>query len=79
MERKGELESAEGDYDKVIELNPQSAGAYAGRGILRLSQKKDAEAQADFDQCLKLNPAMKDSLNRRIEYAKYQRDKKNDD
>jgi len=33
-------------------------------------------AQADFDQCLKLNPAMKESLSRRIEYARRQRDKK---
>jgi len=37
---------------------------------------KDAEAQADFDQCLKLSPSMKESLNRRIEYVKYHRKQK---
>jgi hypothetical protein len=61
---------------RKIELNPQSAEAYAGRGILRLPQQRDAEAQADFDQCLKLDPTVKESLNRKIEYVKYHRDRK---
>lgn len=52
------------------------ADAYADRGLARLSQNLDDEAQKDFDKYLELNKDMKDVLEKRIKYAKYQRDKK---
>jgi hypothetical protein len=52
-------------------LNPKFADGYYARGLAHQTLGKNAESVADYDKCL-----MKESLNRRIEYAKYQRDKK---
>jgi hypothetical protein len=32
------------------------------RGLLKLRVGREAEAQADFDQCLRLKPVLKESL-----------------
>jgi len=56
---------------KAITQRPTSTGTLCACALLSF-----ALAQADFDQCLKLKPAMKESLKQRIEYARYQRDKK---
>ncbi|HEX8887691.1 MAG TPA: tetratricopeptide repeat protein, partial [Pyrinomonadaceae bacterium] len=46
-------------YSKALEINPQYAEAYGNRGLTRLLQGKDAEAQKDFDKCFKLNSSLK--------------------
>ena len=42
--------------------NPQYADAWAMRGLLKLRLGQEAAAQEDFGQCLRLNPALKSSL-----------------
>jgi tetratricopeptide (TPR) repeat protein len=75
-QNSGNTDGAIADFSKVIEINPRYAEAYADRGLARLGQGLDSEAQKDFDEYLELNSSMKNSLEQRIKYAKYQRDKK---
>jgi hypothetical protein len=42
---KGDLERAIIDFGQVIALDPKLAVAYTNRGLARLLQGKDAEAQ----------------------------------
>lgn len=50
----GELDRAIADYDRVIELNPQSRTAYGCRGVV-YAQKGDYDrAIADYDQVIRL-------------------------
>jgi tetratricopeptide (TPR) repeat protein len=72
-ETAGDADGAIADFSKALDINPQYAEAYAGRGLIRLAQGLDAEAQKDFDRYLELNKEMKDSLEQRIKYVKYQR------
>lgn len=53
-------------------MQPQSADAYAQRGLMRLLQNRAAEAQPDFDHCLELNPKLRSSLEQKIAEAKRQ-------
>ncbi|HYG80864.1 MAG TPA: tetratricopeptide repeat protein, partial [Pyrinomonadaceae bacterium] len=73
---QGEAAKAVDDFSKAIDINPQYAEAYADRGLARLSLGQDSEAQKDFDRYLELNKEMKDSLEQRIKYVRYYRDKK---
>ena len=57
----GDLSGAIADFDKAIELNP-NARANGDRGITRLVQGKDAEAQQDFARCFDLDPGMRTAL-----------------
>jgi tetratricopeptide (TPR) repeat protein len=72
---KGEWARAEADLTQYLSLKtehaPEHASAYAWRGIVRLRLLRDAEAQADFDRCFKLNPKLRDSLAQLIEAAKH--------
>jgi Flp pilus assembly protein TadD len=47
------------DANKALALNPHPAGAYETRGLARLNRGKDAEAEADFKQCLELAAGFK--------------------
>jgi len=51
-------------------LNPQFAEAYANRGLALLRQGKQAEAERDFEQSLKVMPALKASLEMHIKRVK---------
>ena len=44
------------DFNQSIEINPNYALAYADRGILQWALAHTAEAIADFQKCLTLNP-----------------------
>jgi len=53
----GDSLRAVADYNRAIELNPTSADALVGRGLLR-SQAGDLDAAlVDFDQAIKIDPA----------------------
>ena len=52
-------DGAVADFSKVIEINPQHAEPYADRGLARLGQVLDSEAQKDFDKYLELTSGMK--------------------
>jgi tetratricopeptide (TPR) repeat protein len=68
--RKGEIEGAIVDFDRALELSPELMVGYMNRGLARLLQGKDAEAQKDFEQCLALTPGIKAELEERIALAK---------
>ncbi|NOT62829.1 MAG: hypothetical protein HOP19_21685, partial [Acidobacteria bacterium] len=44
--------------------------AYCTRGVMRLRQGHAPEAQQDFDQCLQLNPRLRQSLEEMIKEAR---------
>ena len=67
----GEYDLAIVDYNKVIELSPENAMAYLGRGWVFYIRKNYAAAISDYDKAIKLNP--KDSVayyNRGVTYEK---------
>ena len=72
-EKRKELDPAIADYSKAIKLNSKFPFAYRGRGLILLAQGKDADAEADFANYLKLFPNGKDSLEKEIEKAKQER------
>lgn len=47
--------NAQKDIDAVIAKNPKSGPAYAARANLRLTQKKNADAYADFEKAIKFS------------------------
>ncbi len=50
------LKLAERDFEVAIELNPQNADAFTGRGFVRALSKKSPQALADAEQALALGP-----------------------
>ena len=74
--RKGDRDGVIADSTKAIELDSKNAEAYEIRGLAELAQGKDAEAQKDFDQYLKLRPDSKPELEKLIKTVKEKRAKK---
>ena len=62
---RGEFSRAYAAYDSIIQIDPNSATAYANRGIMLLEGQRN-EAQSDFERCLKLNERLKQKLEQRI-------------
>jgi tetratricopeptide (TPR) repeat protein len=60
----GEMAEAEADFTTVVGLDPGSAEAWTGRGILREIQGRYEEALADYDAALKLAPSAQAWRNR---------------
>jgi tetratricopeptide (TPR) repeat protein len=54
------------DYTAAIALNNQNAEIYKQRGYIYQKLKKDKEAEADFEQALKLNPSADVPLEKKI-------------
>jgi len=68
---KGEFSLALADYNKTLEMKPDNAVAYLGRGKAHYNLKSYDLSLRDFDKALELNP--KDSatfLNRGVSYEK---------
>jgi hypothetical protein len=61
-ERKGEIDRALADYDRVLALEPQYLLAHYGRGVAFLRKKELASAKAAFDNALALNPEFIEAL-----------------
>lgn len=53
---RGDYESAVGDYNKAVELNPSDTSAYLNRGLAFFNRKDYARAIADYDKAIELNP-----------------------
>lgn len=60
------------DYDRALAFDPSHADAYCERGLTRLRQGADGEAEKDFTRCLALNSSLKASLARLIRETKAQ-------
>jgi len=73
----GSLDDAITDYNKAIEMSGGKIGRYIlDRGIVYHLQGKVTEAQADFEQAVKLEPHLKRSVNYWLELARRQREQK---
>ncbi len=58
------------DFSEVISMQPKNADAYVYRGIIRVYQGKDKEADGDFQKAFQLNPGLKKKLQPIIDEAK---------
>jgi lipoprotein NlpI len=52
----GDLENALSDLNQAILINPKGVAAYFHRGYVFIAKKNFAEAIADFNRCLELEP-----------------------
>ena len=62
---QGKLELALADYNRALELNPESASAYGNRGNLYSEQGKLELALADYNRVLEINPESAYAYNNR--------------
>jgi len=58
---------------KTIELDHKYAEAFGNRALALLSINKDADADRDFDQCFKLNKALKPEYTRQADIIRHNR------
>jgi hypothetical protein len=56
----------------VILLQPRNAEAHVYRGIARVYQRKEKEADADFQEAFQIDPSLKKNVQPLIEEAKAQ-------
>ncbi|HET9711119.1 MAG TPA: tetratricopeptide repeat protein [Pyrinomonadaceae bacterium] len=61
---RGNFSSPFIELNQFITRHPTNARAYAIRGVLRLLQRKETEAAADFKKSLELEPTLKTEINR---------------
>ena len=61
---RGNFSSPFIELNQYITKNPNDARAYEMRGILRLLQRKEAEAARDFKKSLELEPTLKPEIDR---------------
>ena len=54
----------------MIRMQPSNADAHIYRGVLRLYQNKDKDAEADFKKAFQLNPGLKKKLQPFIDEAR---------
>ena len=58
LSRQGNGAAAASAFDRALALDPDSAEAYNGRGVLMSEQNRTAEAIAAFTKALEINPAL---------------------
>lgn len=58
----GDSDSALKDYNRALELAPDSPGTYYNRGVLFVSRKDYESARKDYDAAIRLNPAFVPAL-----------------
>jgi tetratricopeptide (TPR) repeat protein len=61
----GRLEQALANYNRAVELNPDSAEVYNNRGIAHRLMGQSNEALADYDRAIELNPNFAEAFNNR--------------
>jgi Tfp pilus assembly protein PilF len=74
--KTGDTDGALEDFSRAVKANPKEPLAHYNLGLVRLEQKNYDGAIADFDRALALDKDLKSWLERSIQYAKYQREKK---
>jgi len=52
----GDMDKAFSNFDRAVKENPDRADAYYYRGLIYLNKGKNAEAKADFNKYLQLDP-----------------------
>jgi tetratricopeptide (TPR) repeat protein len=55
----GKMDEALGQFDRVVKENPDNADAYYYRALVYLNKDKNAEAKADLQKLLQLDPGNK--------------------
>jgi len=77
--KEGSFDKAIADYNRLIQMSPNTATAYANRGFAYLKQKNYVKAINDLDQAILLDPKLVDAyhdrgqayiLNKPHDYAK---------
>lgn len=58
---KGDLQKAQGDYTKALEINDKHDAAYFNRGLVYVRMKKYDMAVNDFDAAIRLEPSSSDA------------------
>ena len=66
----GDMDSALKDYNRAIELAPDSASIYYNRAVLFVSQKDYDSALKDYDSAIRLNPGYVAALYNRGRYLR---------
>ena len=74
--KRNEPDKAVVDFTKAIKINSKFPPPYMSRGLILLSQSKDAEADADFTKYLQMFPNGKDALDKQIADVKAKRTSK---
>ena len=67
------MNEAISDFNRAVELNSEIVWAYLNRGLAKVYLGNEAEAQADFDRCLKTKPELKDQIAEKIALARHLR------
>jgi tetratricopeptide (TPR) repeat protein len=67
---KGQMEQAIENFDRAIVKDPAIAWAYCNRGVAKVYLGQEAQAQPDFDECVRLRPDLKSQVERRAELAR---------
>ncbi len=70
---QGKLDEAQRDFDRAIELDSGLFVAYGNRGLVRILQGRDAEADADFAHYLQYAGENRDILERLVREARESR------
>jgi lipoprotein NlpI len=68
--RLGKYDYAARDFTEVIQTQPRNANAHVYRGIARIYQDREKDADGDFQKAFQLEPQLKQNLQPLINEAK---------